>query len=61
MAKLREQMDRLKRKAESLEAEMEAAEKGLKDVAAKIFECKSHMEKNILNFSGKRVEIAIEV
>jgi predicted nucleic acid-binding Zn-ribbon protein len=61
MAKLKEQMDRLKKKAESLEAEMEAAEKGLKDVTAKIFECKSRMEKNILNFSGKRVEIAIEV
>jgi predicted nucleic acid-binding Zn-ribbon protein len=61
MAKLNEQMDRLKKKAESLEAEMEAAEKGLKDVAAKIFERKSRMEKNILNFSGKKVEITIEV
>jgi septal ring factor EnvC (AmiA/AmiB activator) len=61
MAKLKEQMDRLKKKAESLEAEIEAAEKGLKDVTAKIFECKSRMEKNILNFSGKKVEIAIEV
>jgi len=54
-------MDWMKKKAESLKAQVEAAEKGLKDVAAKIFECKSCMEKNILNFSGKRVEIAIEV
>ncbi len=61
MAKLNEHMDRLKKKAESLKAEMEAAEKGLKDVTAKVFECKSRMEKNILNFSVKRVEIAIEV
>jgi len=51
----------MKKKAESLKAEMEAAEKGLEDVAAKIFECKSRIEKNILNFSGKWVEIAIEV
>ncbi|MEM3788978.1 MAG: hypothetical protein QXN95_03825 [Candidatus Bathyarchaeia archaeon] len=61
MAKLNEHMDRLKKKAENLEAEMEAVEKGLKEVTAKIFECKSRMEKNILNFSGKRVEIIIEV
>ncbi|MEM3153747.1 MAG: hypothetical protein QW629_03440 [Candidatus Bathyarchaeia archaeon] len=61
MGKLNEQMDRLKKKAENLEAEMETTEMGLKDVVAKIFECKSRMEKNILNFSGKKVEIAIEV
>ncbi|MBS7635921.1 hypothetical protein KEJ37_01010 [Candidatus Bathyarchaeota archaeon] len=61
MAKLNEHVDRLKKQAESLEAEIEAAEKDLKDVTAKVFECKSRMEKNILNFSGKRVEIAIEV
>jgi len=61
VARLNEQVDRLKKKAENLEAEIVATEKGLKDVAAKIFECKSRMEKNILNFSGKRVEIAIEV
>ncbi len=61
MTKLNEHMDRLRKKAESLEAEMEAAEGGLRDVVAKIFDCKSRMEKNIFNFSGKRVEIAIEV
>ncbi|MEM3580036.1 MAG: hypothetical protein QXH40_05760 [Candidatus Bathyarchaeia archaeon] len=61
VARLNEHVDRLKKRAESLEAEIVATEKGLKDVAAKIFECKSRMEKNILNFSGKRVEIAIEV
>ncbi|MEM3617530.1 MAG: hypothetical protein QXK47_00460 [Candidatus Bathyarchaeia archaeon] len=61
MAKLKEHMDRLKKKAENLEAEMDAAEKGLKDVAAKVLEYKSRMERNILNFSGKKVEIAIEV
>ncbi len=61
MAKLNEHMDRLKKKAESLEAEMEAAKRGLKEVAAKIFDYKSRMEKNIFNFSGKKVEIAIEV
>ncbi|MEM3703162.1 MAG: hypothetical protein QXX79_01885 [Candidatus Bathyarchaeia archaeon] len=61
LTKLNEHMDRLKKKAESLEAEMDAAEKGLKEVAAKVFEYKSRMKKNILNFSGKRIEITIEV
>jgi predicted nucleic acid-binding Zn-ribbon protein len=54
-------MDRLRKKAESLQSEMESVEKSLKEVAAKIFECKSRMEKNILNFSGKKVEISVEV
>ncbi|MEM3153829.1 MAG: hypothetical protein QW629_03860 [Candidatus Bathyarchaeia archaeon] len=60
MAKLNEQVDRLKKKAENLEAEMEAAGKSLKEVAAKLLECKSRIEKNISNFSGKRVEIVME-
>lgn len=60
-AKLNEYMDRLKKKVENLEAEVEAAEKGLKETAAKVLECKSRMEKNIFSFSGKRVEIAVEV
>lgn len=60
VAKLNEHVDKLKKKAENLEAEMEAAEKGLKEVAAKVLECKSRIEKNILNFSGKRVEIIME-
>ncbi|MEM2738547.1 MAG: hypothetical protein QXK93_06140 [Candidatus Bathyarchaeia archaeon] len=58
-AKLNEYMDMLKKKAENLEAEIEAVEKGLKEVASKVLECKSRMEKNIFSFSGKRVEIVI--
>ncbi|MEM2675963.1 MAG: hypothetical protein QXT10_05675 [Candidatus Bathyarchaeia archaeon] len=61
MAKLNEYTDRLKKKVENLEAEIEAAEKGLKEVASKVLECKSRIEKNIFSFSGKRVEITIEV
>jgi predicted nucleic acid-binding Zn-ribbon protein len=60
MAKLHEHMDRLRKKAESLQSEMESVEKSLKEVTAKIFEGKNRMEKNILNFCGKKVEIAIE-
>jgi len=59
ISKQQEHADRLKKKLESVESEIGAIEKSLKETAEKIGNCKIRIEKNILDFSGQKVKITI--
>jgi len=59
ISKLQEHADRLKKKLESVESEIDAIEKSLKETAEKIGNCKTRVEKNILDFCGRKVEVIL--
>ncbi len=57
ITKLQEHVERLEKKLESLKAELDKEEKARAETIEKIRSCKNRIEKNILNFTDKKVEI----
>ncbi|MGB9854135.1 MAG: hypothetical protein ACPLRY_04940 [Candidatus Bathyarchaeales archaeon] len=57
LSKLQEHFERLKKKREALEAEGNMIERSYKETLGKIQNYKSQIEKNIFDFTGKKVKI----
>jgi hypothetical protein len=57
LSKLQEHFERLKKKGEALESEGDMMERSYKETLGKIQNYKGQIEKNILDFTGKKVKI----